>query len=335
VTLHGGDGDHGLSRNRRAKRLEGMEEHQARIRSAGEVHAELRPLLFSIAYRMLGSVAEAEDVVQEAFLRWHRALEGGTEVESPKAYLAAVTTRLAIDHLRAARSRRESYAGPWLPEPLVTETEADVAQHAEMADSLSMAFLILLENLSPVERAVFLLREVFEYGYGEIGQIVGKSEANSRQIFARARRRIEIGTPRFEASTPERDELVRRFFAACEQGDMEGLVDLLTADAVFTGDGGGKAQAFKEPIHGRERVARLLLGLFARGARLGARVRLAELNGQPGAIGLDAGGRVINVFVLDVSEGRVQAVRSVVNPDKLGHLGPVSDVARLDRPAGS
>ena len=308
-----------------------MEKRQTQMDEAGEIHAELRPLLFSIAYRMLGSVAEAEDVVQEAFLRWHRALQGGTQVESPKAYLAAVTTRLAIDHLRAWRARRESYVGPWLPEPLVAETEADVAQHAEMADSLSMAFLILLESLSPVERAVFLLREVFEYGYDEIAKIVDKSEANCRQIFTRARHRIETSTPRFEPSKRERDELASRFFAACQQGDMDGLVDLLTADAAFIGDGGGKGQALSEPIYGRERVGRFMLGLFARGARLGARVRPVEVNGQSGVIALDAEGQVINVFVLDIADGRVQAVRSVVNPDKLGHLGPVSDVARLPR----
>src|SRR6266540_2198000 len=290
----------------------GMERHRAEMDDAGEIHAELRPLLFSIAYRMLGSVAEAEDVVQEAYLRWHRALTAGAEVESPKAYLAAVTTRLAIDQLRARKSRREAYVGPWLPEPLVAETEADVAQHAEMAESLSMAFLVLLESLSPVERAVFLLREVFEYGYDEIAQIVDKSEANCRQIFARARRHIEASRPRFEPSSGERDELARRFFAACEQGDMDGLLKLLTADVSFVGDGGGKAQAFPEP--------------------LGGRVRPIQVNGQPGGIGLDAKGQVINVIALDIAEGRVRGIRSVVNPDKLGHLGPVSDVARLTRP---
>src|SRR6266545_2769541 len=290
----------------------GMERHRAEMDDAGEIHAELRPLLFSIAYRMLGSVAEAEDVVQEAYLRWHRALTAGAEVESPKAYLAAVTTRLAIDQLRARKSRREAYVGPWLPEPLVAETEADVAQH--------------------VERAVFLLREVFEYGYDEIAQIVDKSEANCRQIFARARRHIEASRPRFEPSSGERDELARRFFAACEQGDMDGLLKLLTADVSFVGDGGGKAQAFPEPLAGRERIARLLLGLFTRAEQLGARVRPIQVNGQPGGIGLDAKGQVINVIALDIAEGRVRGIRSVVNPDKLGHLGPVSDVARLTRP---
>jgi RNA polymerase sigma-70 factor (ECF subfamily) len=307
----------------------GMENHQAQMDEAGQVHAELRPLLFSIAYRMLGSVAEAEDVVQEAFLRWHRVLTAGTQVESPKAYLAAVTTRLAIDHLRAARARRESYVGPWLPEPLVTEMEADVAQHAEMADSLSMAFLILLESLSPLERAVFLLREVFEYGYDEIAQIVGKSETNCRQIFTRARHRIQAGTPRFEASKQEEAELSRRFFAACQRGDMEALLELLTADAVFVGDGGGKGQGLKQPVRGRDRIGRLLLGLFARGAHLGVRLRLVEVNGQPGAVNLDAEGRLISVLALDVAGGRIRAILSVVNPDKLGHLGPVSDLARL------
>jgi RNA polymerase sigma-70 factor (ECF subfamily) len=310
----------------------GMERHQAHVDDVGELSQELRPLLFSIAYRMLGGVAEAEDVVQEAFLRWHRALASGTEVESPKAYLATVTTRLSIDHLRTARARRESYVGPWLPEPLVTESEADVAQHAEMADSLSMAFLVLLETLSPVERAVFLLREVFEYGYDEIAQIVEKSEANCRQILARARHRVEASTPRFETSRSQRDELARRFFAACEQGDMDGLLDLLTADVVFVGDGGGKGQGLREPASGRERVARLLLGLFVRGAALGASIRPVQVNGQPGAISLDAEGRVVNAFALDIADGRVQAIRSVVNPDKLGHLGPVSDIARVARP---
>jgi RNA polymerase sigma-70 factor (ECF subfamily) len=310
----------------------GMEGCEAEMDEAGEIHAELRPLLFSIAYRMLGSVAEAEDVVQDAYLRFHRALGEGTEVESPKAYLAAVTTRLAIDQLRARSTRREAYVGPWLPEPLVTGTEADVAEHAEMAESLSMAFLVLLESLSPVERAVFLLREVFEYGYDEIAQIVDKSEANCRQIFVRARRHIEASKPRFEPSAGERDELARRFFAACEQGDMDGLLELLAADAVMVGDGGGKAQALPAPMSGRERVARFLLGLFNRGAQLNAQIRPMRVNGQPGWIGYDAHGRVINVFTVDVADGHIQAIRSVVNPDKLGHLGPVSDVARLARP---
>jgi RNA polymerase sigma-70 factor, ECF subfamily len=295
---------------------------------ADEAFVELRPLLFSIAYRMLGSVAEAEDVVQDAFLRWHRASERGAQVDSAKSYLAATVTRLAIDHLRRTKARRETYIGPWLPEPLVAGTEEDVAEQAEMADSLSMAFLVLLESLRPVERAVFLLREVFEYGYPEIAEIVGKSEANCRQLFGRARRRIEAGTPRFEASARERDELAQRFFAACIEGDMDGLLELLAADAVAVGDGGGKAYAAREPIHGGQRVAAFLVRLFEQGRRMGARLESVRVNGQPGALAYDGEGLLLTVLSLDVVEGHVQAIRAVVNPDKLGHLGPISPLGR-------
>src|ERR1043166_8337203 len=230
---------------------------------------DLRPLLFSIAYRMLGSVAEAEDIVQESLLRWHRAQQDGVAVESTKAYLAAVATRLAIDHLRSARARRETYVGEWLPEPLVEEREPGVARRLENVDSVSMAFLLILETLSPVERAVFLLREVFDYDYDEIAAIVEKSPENCRQIFARAKRHIEARKPRFEPSREQRDELARRFFAASERGDLAGLVDLLAADATFYGDGGGKATAVMQPVLGSDRVARLMLSLFTRGRTLG------------------------------------------------------------------
>jgi RNA polymerase sigma-70 factor (ECF subfamily) len=303
-----------------------------RTRRTGDGFREVRPLLFSIAYRMLGSVVEAEDVVQDAYLRWHRAVAAGTEIESPKAYLASAVTRLSIDRLRRARSRRETYMGPWLPEPLVGGEEKDMAAHAEMADSLSMAFLVLLEQLNPVERAVFLLREVFEHGYDEIAEAVGKSQSNCRQIFVRARGRIEAGRPRFDASKEQRGALADRFFAACQDGDLQGLVDLLTEDVVFVGDGGGRAQALPEPLHGRERIARFLVGLFARARTLRASVRPAVVNGQPGAVAIDVDGRIVTVMTVDVADGRVEAIRSVVNPDKLGHLGPVSDVARTDGP---
>src|ERR671935_2961360 len=213
-----------------------------------EVYDKLRPLLFSIAYRMLGSASEAEDIVQEAFLRFHRATEEGEKIDSPKAFLSTVTTRLSIDHLRSARVRRESYTGTWLPEPLVTGEEPDVADHAETADSLSMAFLVLLESLSPVERAVFLLREVFDYPYSEIAQVIGKSEDNTRQLAVRARRHVEDRKPRFEADRKARDELAGRFFAAAEEGDTEGLVKLLADDVVFYGDGGGKGPAIVKPL---------------------------------------------------------------------------------------
>jgi RNA polymerase sigma-70 factor (ECF subfamily) len=295
----------------------------------GDAYQELRPLLFSIAYRMVGSVSEAEDLVQEAFLRFHRAVADGAEVESPKAYLATVTTRLAIDHLRSARVRRERYVGAWLPEPLVTDQRADAAAHAETADTLSLAFLVMLERLSPVQRAVFLLHEVFGYGYGEIAGLVGKSEDNCRQIAARARRHVEAGRPRFEASRRQREELARRFFAAVEQGDTAGLVGLLAADAVMYGDGGGKAPALAGPLHGAQRVARFLLGLARRGRAVGMGFQPAEINGHPGVIAYDRDGRLVSVLSLDITDDRVQTVRSIVNPDKLRHLGPVGDLSSL------
>jgi RNA polymerase sigma-70 factor (ECF subfamily) len=296
-----------------------------------EVFEELRPLLFSIAYRMLGSVAEAEDIVQETFVRFQRAVEDGTEIESPKAYLAATTTRLAIDHLRSARVRRERYVGTWLPEPLVTDPEPEAAQHAETADSLSLAFLVVLESLSPVERAVFLLREVFDYGYDEIARVVGKSEDNTRQLAVRARRRVEERRPRFEASRRQRDELARRFFAAIDTGDTDGLVSMLAADVVLYGDGGGKAPAIPRPIYGREHVGRVLAAWVGQGRRAGLVLEPVEINGQPGARVLDAERRLVNVLSLDIADGVVQSVRSIINPEKLAHLGPVADARRLLR----
>jgi RNA polymerase sigma-70 factor, ECF subfamily len=297
------------------------------------VYDELRPLLFSIAYRMLGSVSEAEDIVQEAFLRFHRSSVEGTIVESPKAYLSAVTTRLAIDHLRAARVRREHYVGEWLPEPLLTGDAPDAAQHAEVADSLSLAFLVLLESLSPVERAVFLLHDVFDYGYDEIARVVGRREANCRQLAVRARRRISERKPRFEASREQRERLADRFFGAVEEGDTDALVDLLAGDVVVLGDSGGRPDvpSWAGPIHGRERVAPLLAGMGRQARRAGVRMRRAELNSQPGALFVDPDGRLASVLVVDVAHGVVQAVRSIINPEKLAHLGPLADVRELMR----
>ena len=292
---------------------------------------ELRPLLFSIAYRMLGSVGDAEDVVQEAYLRAERAQADGTRIESRRAFLTTVTTRLAIDELRSARARRETYIGPWLPEPLLTATEPDAGEHAEMADSLSMSFLVLLETLSPVERAVFLLREVFEYGYDEIAEIVGKSEANCRQILVRARKRIDEGKPRFEADRRQQEELARRFLDAFEEGDVDGFVELLADDAVFVGDGGGKGRGISRPVYGQRAVTRLLASFVPPFRAAGAKIRLGEINGQPGALFFDAEERLVNVFAFEVAEGAIQAVRSVINPDKLAHLGyPLSPLARRD-----
>ena len=303
------------------------EDHGARTAAD---YTEFRPLMFSIAYRMTGSISDAEDIVQEAFLRLTRVLRDGASIDSPKAYLATATTRLAISHLRSARVRRESYVGAWLPEPLVASAsggEPDPAERAEMSDSLSMAFLVLMESLSPTERAVFLLHEVFGYDYQEIADITGKSEANCRQIFLRARRHIDEGKPRFDATREQRDEVARRFFAAASGGDLAGLLELLAPDVVMIGDGGGKAWAAAKPIHGPKQVARFMLGLARRAPKMGARVELAWVNDQPGAITYDAQDRVINVFALDIANGMVQAIRSVINPDKLRHLGPVSDVA--------
>ena len=283
------------------------------------VYEELRPLLFSIAYRMVGSASEAEDIVQEAFLRFHRETESGTDIESPKAWLSTVTTRLAINHVQSARVRRESYVGTWLPEPIVTDFESEGARHAETADSLSMAFLVLLESLGPVERAVFLLREVFEYGYDEIAGIVNKSEDNCRQIAARARRQIEAKKPRFEASRRKREELAQRFFEAIMGGDTEGLIRMLAEDVVGYGDGGGKGPAVPKPVHGRDKIVRLF-GSRRFAIDTVAELRLAEINGQPGAVMYGQDGRPLVVVSLDIADGRVQAVRAVSNPDKLQHL---------------
>ncbi len=293
---------------------------------------ELRPLMFSIAYRMLASVSEAEDIVQEAFLRYHRTLSEGAEIESPKAFLSAVVTRLAIDHLRSARARRESYVGEWLPEPLRTDgPAADPAGHAEKADSLSMAFLLLLERLSPVERAVFLLHDVFSYDYDEIAAIVGKSEDNCRQLALRARRHVDEQKPRFETSRREREQLATRFFAAVNEGNLDDLVELLAADVVVYGDSGGTSPSWPQPIVGQARVSRLLIGLGKQIHELGLTVQPVEINGQPGALFLDRTGRLTNVFALDIIDGVVQTVRSVINPDKLRHLGPLADVRALLR----
>jgi len=302
------------------------------VSGSEELLDELRPTSFAIAYRMLGSVAEAEDVVQEALLRVHRALEKGDRLESPRAFVATVTTRLAIDELRSARSRRERYVGEWLPEPILTDSSDDPARDAEMADSLSMALLVLLETLTPEQRAVLLLRDVFDYGYDEIAQIVDKSEDNVRQIATRARRHVEERRPRFETSREQREELARRFFAAAQDGDLGGLEALLAHDVVLTGDGGGKVPALARSLHGRSRVARTLLNWVKLGTRIpGAAIRPAGVNGGPGALLVDGAGRLIAVWALDIAGGQIHGVHSIVNPEKLDHLGEVADVRELLR----
>jgi RNA polymerase sigma-70 factor (ECF subfamily) len=280
-----------------------------------EDHEQLRRYLFAIAYRMLGSVAEAEDVVQEAFLRYE---EADVDAESPKAYMATVTTRLAIDQLRSARARREVYPGEWLPEPLV---EDESVRHAETADSLSLAFLHLLEKLSPVERAVFLLREVFDYPYDEVGRIVDKSPENCRQILVRAHRHVREGRRRFEVSREERDEVANRFLAAWEDGDTDSLIQLLAPDATVYGDGGGKAPAVPVPLVGPERVAKAIIGWGRRAHELGLVHRQARVNGEPGLVFYDEAGRPVWVSALEIAGGVVVAIRSILNPDKLEHVG--------------
>jgi RNA polymerase sigma-70 factor (TIGR02957 family) len=292
-------------------------------------YTRYRPLMFSIAYRMTGSVSDAEDIVQEAFLKATRAEVGSTD--NPKAYLATITTRLAIDHLRSARVRRESYVGTWLPEPLVGEADhaPGPAELAETSDSLSMAFLVLLESLSPPERAVFLLREVFGYGYPEIADVTGKTEAACRQIFARARRHIDEGRPRFETSRAEGEELTSLFLAAARGGDISSLIEKLAPDVLFYGDNGGQGGiTFAAPVTGRDRVAEILRFVLARTMELGASLEAAWVNGQSGLVASDADGGLIAVIALEVLDGRVQAIRAVANPDKLRHLGPVSQAWR-------
>ncbi|HEY9411990.1 MAG TPA: RNA polymerase sigma-70 factor [Jiangellaceae bacterium] len=298
-------------------------------------HDSLRPLMFSIAYRMLGSVAEAEDVVQEAFLRMHKTDLEGTVVQRPEAFATTVTTRLAIDALRAARVRREEYVGPWLPEPVVGSVDTDPSHRIELDETVTTAFLVLLEQLAPVERAVFVLREVFDYGYPEIAAIIGKSEANCRQILVRSRQRIDADRPRFEPSPERRDELTRGFLAALAEGDVAAVERLLADDIVFVGDGGGKAPAIRTPMTGRTQVARFLVGLVRVGDRVGGRLELTEANGGPAARIVDRDGRLLGVLSIDIADGRVQALRNLINPDKLHHLGEVGDMNALlqDRPS--
>jgi RNA polymerase sigma-70 factor (TIGR02957 family) len=296
-------------------------------------YTRYRPLMFSIAYRMTGGVSDAEDIVQEAFLRATEANEIGT-TDNPKAYLATITTRLAIDHLRSARVRRESYVGTWLPEPLVDHTDdrPGPAELAETSDCLSMAFLVLLESLSPPERAVFLLREVFGYRYPEIAEITRKTEPACRQIYARARRRIDEGRPRLETSRAEGEELTSLFLAAARGGDMNSLLERLAPDVLFYGDSGGLGEiTFVTPVAGRDRVAEVVRVQLARTMELGAELKAAWVNGQPGLVASDADGGLIAVIALDVLDGQVQAIRTVANPDKLRHLGPISRTWHLRR----
>jgi RNA polymerase sigma-70 factor (ECF subfamily) len=300
--------------------------------SASDLYGELRPRAFAIAYRMLGSVGEAEDVVQEAFLRMHRTLQRDEQIASPRAYIATLVTRLAIDQLRSARVRRERYVGEWLPEPLVTDPSP--AERAETADSLSLAFLVLLESLSPRQRAAFLLREVFEYPYAEVAEFIGTDVDSTRHLVARARTHVQERRPRYYASRRQREELAARFFAAAEQGDLRALEALLAQDVALHGDGGGKAPALARPVNGRERVARTLSAGMSALARYGVRIHVTEVNGQPGAMAIDSQDRLVGVMGLGIADGQIQTIHSIANPDKLRHLDRVDDLAALLRASG-
>jgi RNA polymerase sigma-70 factor (ECF subfamily) len=289
---------------------------------------ELRPMLFAIAYRILGSVTEAEDAVQESWLRYDGS---PTQPTSPKAYLSAVVTRISIDVLRSARARRETYVGEWFPEPLLDDPYEDPQRSAELADSVSMAALLLLERLTPLERAVFVLREVFAFPYPEVADAVGRSEAACRQLAARARRHVDLGRPRFDADRREREELAARFFDALRDGDVDALRELLAADVQMVGDGGGKAPAFARAVVGADNVARVLGTLFPGLTAIEATLERHDLNGDPGAIMRDRSDRIVGTMSLEFLGGRIQTIRSVANPDKLGHLGPVADAWAVTR----
>ncbi len=285
-----------------------------------EMFEQQRGLLFAIAYRMLSSATDAEDIVQEAFLRWMQV--SAEDVQSPRAYLSAVVVRLCIDHLRAARVQREVYVGPWLPEPIPTGARPELADTVVLAESLSFAFLIMLESLGPLERAVFLLREVFDYSYPEIAAIVGKSEANCRQILHRAQAHLGQRQPRYDVSREQQERITHQFLYATANGDMQGLLNLLTDDIVFVGDGGGKVRTALRPVVGADRVARGSMGAL-RWLPAGTEAVVAEVNGQQAIIGYYQG-QPVGLLLMDIVGDRVQRVYSVMNPDKLHWLAALA-----------
>jgi RNA polymerase sigma-70 factor (ECF subfamily) len=276
-----------------------------------------RGLLFSVAYRMLGSVADAEDMLQETFIRWQQARD--EEIRSPRAFLITIISRLSINHLQSARVRREEYVGQWLPEPLVAGEGNDPLGILRVDESLSMAFLVLLERLTPVERAVFLLREVFEYEYDEIAAVLGQSAVNCRQILRRARQHVNAMRPRFKASRRKRTDMLQRFLHATESGDLEGLLHLLAKDVVLYADGGGKGLAVPNQVHGADKVARGVLGSLKKLAPKNLVRRTVEVNGRPGAVAY-LNGKPFSVVTFEAGDDGIRAIYVVTNPEKLSHL---------------
>lgn len=274
-----------------------------------------RSRLFGIAYRMLGSVSEAEDIVQDAYLRWHTVAH--SSVENAQAFLVRMVTRLCIDALKSARSRRTEYVGPWLPEPLVVDEQQNPAAIQELADDLSMAFLLMLERLTPVERAVFLLRESFAFSYAEIGAVLGKTEQNCRQIARRARQHLDTDEQLVPADPHEHDLLLTQFLHAVCDGDVQSMVKVLAHDAVLYSDGGGKASAARNPVISADHVARFMAGLM-RKATDEVEFRLAQVNGRTGLL-IYYQGHLLNVLTFFIADGKIQRLFAVLNPDKLPH----------------
>jgi RNA polymerase sigma-70 factor (ECF subfamily) len=278
---------------------------------------QYRSLLFSIAYRMLGSVSDAEDMLQETFIRWQESAE--ENIRSPRAFLVTIVSRLCINYLQSARVLREEYVGQWLPEPIVTDPGSDPFGIIKVDESLSMAFLVLLERLTPIERAVFLLREVFEYEYAEVSSVLGQSEANCRQILRRARQHVSAMRPRFEISEGKQRDLFDRFLNAVRTGEMESLVDLLSKDVVLHSDGGGKAIAVPNMVHGADNVARGILGSLRKFVPKALVRRLALINGEPGLVNY-LNGKPHSVLTIDIADDRIRAIYITTNPQKLSHL---------------
>jgi RNA polymerase sigma-70 factor (ECF subfamily) len=289
-----------------------------------ETFHQYRSLLFSIAYRMLGSVADAEDMLQETFIRWQKPSD--EEIRVPRAFLVTIISRLCINHLQSARNQREEYIGQWLPEPLLTGPESDPSEASRLDESLSMAFLVLLERLTPMERAVFLLREVFDYEYSEMSQTLDQNEASCRQILRRAKQHVAEARPRFDASPQQQEQLLHQFLGATSNGDLNGLVALLAKEVVFHSDGGGRATAVPNLIYGADNVARVVLGSLKNLVPQNLVMRVAQINGAPGVIGY-VDGRPFSVFSMEIEGGRVRNIYIVTNPAKLTRLPPLPDAA--------